>query len=199
MNINQKGFANIAIIILLVVLIGAGGYFVLVKKPVDKLTPQEQSQVQNDTQRAQSPVGSQPYQAPQDETENWETYDNEKYGLKFKYPPSLTTRERERTHPTGNSFQVSFEEGNDLALTVVVYLKNPVGNIDQSLNYIRTNYKDVEKILVNDYQALRYFNGNNVIIFSDLKSYSFSNNFLGVVEPLTAEKFELIVSSINLD
>lgn len=66
---SQKGFVNIALIILIIMLVGVTGYFVLVKKPTSpqaKPTPQ------------------------QDETANWKTYWNDKFGFSFKYPANLT-------------------------------------------------------------------------------------------------------------
>ncbi|MBI2097179.1 MAG: hypothetical protein HYT40_03485 [Candidatus Sungbacteria bacterium] len=62
MNMNQKGFANIILIILVVVLVGALGYVTLVKR----LAPIEHSQP-NDSQNAQSPT-------PVNTTVNWQAY-----------------------------------------------------------------------------------------------------------------------------
>ncbi len=194
---NQKGFVNIALIILVVIIVGVGGYFAFSKKsePITQQTPTSQNptppatQTQNDNSQTTT---------TQDKTVSWKTYTNVKYGIEFKYPPSLALTERERTHPTGDSFEISFRENNSLSLTVVVYLKNPTGDIDQSLNYIKTNYKDVQKAVVNNYPALRYFNGNNVIIFSGQKSYSFGNDVSGEGKPLTAADFNIVVNSASI-
>jgi len=59
MNMNQKGFANIALIVLVVILVGVAGYFALVKK-------------------SETPVS---------ETANWKTYKGETF--EFKYPEKL--------------------------------------------------------------------------------------------------------------
>ena len=67
MQINQKGFASI-LIILLVLLVGAVGYFVYVKK--------SEPVAQQHTQISTNP----------DATANWKTYRNDTYGFKVKYP-----------------------------------------------------------------------------------------------------------------
>lgn len=194
---NQKGFVNIAFIVLVVIIIGAGGYFAFIKKtePTNQpmQTPQTPTPSAAQTQNDNSQITA------QDKTSSWNKYTNIKYGIKFKYPPSLTLTERERTHSTGDSFEISFRQKNDLTLVVVVYLKNPTGDIDQSLNYIKTNYKDIRKTMINGYPALRYFNGNNVIIFSGQKSYSFGNNFKGDGKPLSVADFELLLSSVTIN
>jgi len=64
---NQKGFINILVVIGIIILAGAAGYFALVKK--------------------QEPIPQQI--TAEDETTNWKTYSNEKYGFKFKYPLDL--------------------------------------------------------------------------------------------------------------
>src|SRR3989344_5684993 len=140
---DQKGFANIALILIIIVLVGAGGYFIFYKKsePITQQTP-----------------------TPQNPT-----------------PPATQT-----------------QKNNSQSLTVVVYLKNPTGDIDQSLNYIKTNYKDAQKIVVNNYPALRYFNGNKIIIFSGQKSYSFGNDVSGKSKPLTATDFNTVVNSVSI-
>lgn len=86
---NQRGFVNIALIILVVVLVGAGSYFVFVKKPADQPTPPEQTQARNNTQPTQPPANNQPSPTPKDETANWKTYRNENLGFEFKYPAQI--------------------------------------------------------------------------------------------------------------
>lgn len=80
----QKGVAPILIVLLIAVL-GIGGYFVY-QNYSTKTTP--------------TPT---PYSTPQpsssstDETANWKTYENSKYGFSIKYPPELTYEEKRNT------------------------------------------------------------------------------------------------------
>lgn len=46
---NQKGFANIILIVLVIILIGVVGYLTLIKKSTTQPTPSDQTQVQNNT------------------------------------------------------------------------------------------------------------------------------------------------------
>ena len=84
MDINQKGFANIALIALVVVLAGTVGYFALVKKqePVAQQTTPPST-------TTQTPTSQQPSPTPINETANWKTYRNDKFGFEFKYPAEL--------------------------------------------------------------------------------------------------------------
>jgi len=66
---NQKRFTNIVLIVLVVVLAIVAGYFVLVKKPISPTNTTSQSQ---------------------NETTDWKTYQNDKFGFSFKYPANLT-------------------------------------------------------------------------------------------------------------
>lgn len=69
MNMNQKTLS----VVVIVVLLGAVGYFVFVRKS--------------------TPIAQQtatPTSTPKDETANWKTYTNTEYGLEFKYPVGMT-------------------------------------------------------------------------------------------------------------
>ncbi|MEK7547191.1 MAG: hypothetical protein AAB536_03385 [Patescibacteria group bacterium] len=80
---NQKGFANIALVVLVVVLVGVAGYFVLVKKqePVAQQTTPPPVTMQPPTLQQPSPT-------PVNETASWKTYVNNKYGFEVKLDPS---------------------------------------------------------------------------------------------------------------
>jgi len=86
MNIHQKGFANIVVIILAVVLAGALGYVTLVKKPA---APEQPTTSQN----TPPPVvnnNTTPQNPPPSEIANLKTYKNDTYGFEFKYPTGVT-------------------------------------------------------------------------------------------------------------
>jgi hypothetical protein len=61
---NNKGFINILVAVIIVVVIGVVGYFAITKK-------------------SEAPTGG-------EDTANWQTYKNDQYGFEFRYDPSLT-------------------------------------------------------------------------------------------------------------
>jgi hypothetical protein len=73
---NQKGFANIilVVVILVLILLGAVGYFVLMKK----LTPV--------TQQTPTPTKTHVSPTPTSQTTDLKTYTNIQYGFEFQYP-----------------------------------------------------------------------------------------------------------------
>lgn len=74
-KLNNKGFANIiAIIVAVVVLIGAGVGYLVVKKRTPITTPETPAVSTQETIT--------------DETTDWKIYRNEEYGFEFKYPPT---------------------------------------------------------------------------------------------------------------
>lgn len=76
MEINQKGFANIIFIIVVVAITSVGGYFVFVKKP----EPVAQQSAPTITQNTTSTT------TQKNETAKWEVYRSEKYGIEFRHP-----------------------------------------------------------------------------------------------------------------
>ncbi|KKW20994.1 MAG: hypothetical protein UY64_C0032G0002 [Parcubacteria group bacterium GW2011_GWA1_51_12] len=85
MNINQKGFVNIILIIAVVVLIGVAGYFGWVRKsePVVEQSPSTQTLTPTPQVSNNQPA---PIPTPSGETTNWKTYRSELYGLEVSYP-----------------------------------------------------------------------------------------------------------------
>ncbi|OGI66293.1 hypothetical protein A3A95_01840 [Candidatus Nomurabacteria bacterium RIFCSPLOWO2_01_FULL_39_18] len=71
MKNNQKGFASLVLIGVLVVLVAIGGYFAVSKKPNNQQTSD-----------VSTPI-----------PEDWKTYTNELYGFEFKYPEDLYFQE----------------------------------------------------------------------------------------------------------
>lgn len=72
-NMNQKGLTNIILVVVIVILVGAVGYFTFVNKS--------------------EPVTQQPTPTPKDETANWKVYDNAKDEFSISIPKDWTYRE----------------------------------------------------------------------------------------------------------
>ncbi len=86
MTMNQKGFANIILGVIVVMLVGVVGYFAFVKKstPIAQQTP---TPTPTQTQKPVSPMPT------PDKTANWKTYTNAQYGFEFKYPTGWVANE----------------------------------------------------------------------------------------------------------
>ncbi len=97
---NQKGFANIILVIVIVVLVGAVGYFAFVKK--SEPTAQQPTPAPTQTNTAVSPTPT-----PKDETVGWKTYTNAQHGFEFKYPATFVLGQ----NPKINDWSKPIEEG----------------------------------------------------------------------------------------
>lgn len=82
MKNSQKGFANIALIIVIIAIIAVGGYFVFVKKlePVTQQIPPTPTQTSS----------NQLTPTPSSETADWKTYRNTKYSYEIQYSKDWT-------------------------------------------------------------------------------------------------------------
>lgn len=80
---NQKGFANIILVIAVVLSIGVAGYFSFVKKSEPTT---QQPTLTPVTSQIKIPTS---ILTPKDEIINWKTYRNEHYGFEIKYPKEL--------------------------------------------------------------------------------------------------------------
>jgi hypothetical protein len=93
MKNNQKGFASMVLIGVIVVLVAVGGYFAFVKKS-EPITQQPVQAPVTTQENTPTPITQAPnvekqnadYQALINETANWKTYANTQYGFEFKYP-----------------------------------------------------------------------------------------------------------------
>ena len=72
----QKGFANITLVVLVVILVGVAGYFALVKKS-EPVTQQTTTPLAT----TQTPTPQQPSPPPINETARWQTYKTYQYSL----------------------------------------------------------------------------------------------------------------------
>lgn len=81
---NQKGFVNIALIVVFVaIVVGAVGYFTFVKK--SEPVAQQPAPTQTTTP-TKNPVSPTPTPTPKDETANWKNTTNASLGYSVKYP-----------------------------------------------------------------------------------------------------------------
>lgn len=87
---NQKGFANIILVVVIVMLVSAVGYFAFVKKsgPITQ-QPTPTSTPTQTTTPTKTPVSPTPTPTPKNETASWITYTNKQIGLTFRYPSRL--------------------------------------------------------------------------------------------------------------
>lgn len=95
-NINQRGFVPVAILIgaLILVLI-AGGIYLGIRK--NQLTDTETFQ---ETSSSQPPASSLSISS---DTKNWQTYTNKKYGIEFMYPKELYVWEDPYNNPNNEN------------------------------------------------------------------------------------------------
>jgi hypothetical protein len=84
---NQKSFIKIILVVVIIVLLCAVGYFTLVKKSLP-IAQQISTPTQTLTKTPTPVPTTTPMSTPKDETKNWKIYTNNKYGFRFKYPPS---------------------------------------------------------------------------------------------------------------
>jgi len=92
LNNFKEGFAVIPVIVIVIVVLGLGSYYLLFHQNLISTKKQP---------RSTSTVGA------VDETANWKTYRNEQYGFEVKYPSNWKYNESENTNT--NQFLVCFD------------------------------------------------------------------------------------------
>lgn len=141
MNMYQKGFVNI-IIVLVVVLAGVLGYVALVKKPtsIGESQPNDLQNVQQDLPPTSNNTGTSVNQKPipPSETADWKPYRNEKFSFGFKYPKSAKLTTLPENTMILSHTEIEFEkEGsfyNRATIAFFVYPKGVFRHYPQSNN-----------------------------------------------------------------
>ena len=93
--INQKGFVNIILVVVIVILLGAVGYFVF----IERSKPVAQQSVPTPTQEINTPPKPSSSQSPistptaTSETANWLPFKSSYFTLSFKVPPGFEVKE----------------------------------------------------------------------------------------------------------
>jgi hypothetical protein len=83
---NQKGFINILLIVIIVALAGAGAYFVATRQVIPPAP--------SPTPTSTPSLTSAPIQGKKTETGNWRTYENEQYKFRLRYPSTWKTEQK---------------------------------------------------------------------------------------------------------
>lgn len=99
---NQKGFSDIALFLVIVLALGVVGYFVFVKKS-------DQTAQQTPTP-AQTNTGISPAPTQNNQLANWKTYSNSKYNFSLKYPDGWTIEESLNMDDTGRVISLRSSE-----------------------------------------------------------------------------------------
>lgn len=88
-NQNQKGFTNVFLIAVVVIVVGVAGYFTLVKKS----EPIIQQPTPTPALPTPTPTPSPTSTLSPDETAGWKTYTNTQYGFTFQYPSIISVKQ----------------------------------------------------------------------------------------------------------
>jgi len=154
MNIlKQKGNINTALLVLLVIVVaGAVGYFIWAQKSPTTPTGQQPTVQQPAIQLS----------SVKDETANWKTYRNEKYGFEFKYLSNFKISEDE----TGRYILITPENKDEYQLAISGIRERGSLTIGQFVHDDST-YGTVENVQIRD-ESNAIVNGINVYRFSVL-------------------------------
>ncbi|MEK7062180.1 MAG: PsbP-related protein [Patescibacteria group bacterium] len=198
---NQKGFANIILVVVIVILLGVVGYFALVKKsePIAQQTPISTPPT------TQTPTQQTP--APKDETVNWKTYTNTNRGYSIKYPSDWAFEEQ------GNGDGGLFKDKNGKStIQNALYLRDLNDGYQDTLEkavksgaereYMYMGVSEAENItfktIADDSKTLGYFSQRKIFsvdkTFSEMRA-DFESKLAGPFVTATG-KYKMVISFV---
>ncbi|MEK7103798.1 MAG: Ser-Thr-rich GPI-anchored membrane family protein [Patescibacteria group bacterium] len=125
MNINQKGFANIILIVVIIVLMGAVGYFALIQKTASVVKPE----------------------ILVNQLADWKTYRMDEYGFEVKYPLDM---EVQQLGPFGvGYFKFVFQTPNNgkdyvVGMTIDFRTKDELGAMREALDQNSSSMTEID-------------------------------------------------------
>ena len=136
---NQKGFANIILVVVIVILVGAVGYFAFVKKSEPVAQQPTPTPIQTKT--------STPTPTTKDETSSWKTYTNSSVGFSFKYPADWKVSDDGKgdINLTDSNKTYMLEGGAMSPIVIQYYVDNSGANINTYLSGGRAPLKSILK------------------------------------------------------
>ena len=183
---NQKGFANIILVVVIVAIVAIGGYFALRKLATP--TPQVTLPT-NQTSQTPTPVTNNnisPQTSPSNDfAANWKTYRNDIYGFELKYPSVWTLRDGNKDYKStglNNFYQICNK--------VITTHDEPLGPNDNFVgrcegeNFRVNIWKPTAemKMIANDFATLKLDRENKITISGKSASefiYSGHSEILG--------------------
>lgn len=119
---NNKGFINILVAVIIVVVIGVVGYFAITKKSEAPNTESQNVNLEN---------------SATNETANWQAYRNESYNFEFKYDPKFTLAESQPMPST--DALINFTNNNSKFWVVVSKNKESLAENNYRAGYLSLN------------------------------------------------------------
>ncbi|GEM_PF-5298563 len=161
--VQQKSFLlPVMGVILLVAFVGAGAYYLVVKKNQTETLTQKPTSMPIVT-----PIVSQT--TLPDETANWQTYNDQTLGVSVKYPPNLIIKKLEKAvafsfepYPTGDSQQpldfitISLAENYKLVPFNALFKANQGDDVSEAHDAVDVKVTKIKNLKFGRYDAVEY-------------------------------------------
>ena len=125
---NQKGFINVIVVVLGVIILGTLGYFVFIRK--QELVSQRATNPPTVT--IPSPTPQTTTSTSTNEVAGWKTYRNEKYGYRFSYPQKFAVVQHILKNPQELGNTVHYE----IKRVATVGLLNELPNVSAGISVV---------------------------------------------------------------